>query len=112
MVPVQFAGEPVVPSEKRKPAFMLVALVDDAQHAVCARRSAICPRKPAAVILDPQLGIRTGGGPNAILNLVGHTVPVVALVRLHHSVETGLRILGFEQLRVTAAGRNGRHIID
>ena len=53
VVPVQFAGEPVVAGEKVEPAFVLVALVDDAQDAVRARRPAVGAGKPAAGILDP-----------------------------------------------------------
>ena len=40
------------------------------------------------------------------MDLIGDAAAFVALVRLHDGVETRLRILGLEQLRVAAAGRD------
>ena len=92
---------------------MLVALVDDAQHAVRAqgprrRGRQTSGRYPRPTAWFPRLGI----GADAILNLIGDAVAVVALVRLHHDVEAGLRVFRFEELRVAAAGRDRRDVAE
>ena len=56
---VQFAGETVVTGEISEPALVLIPLIDDAQHAVRPHRPAAGAGKPAAGILDPQLGFVT-----------------------------------------------------
>ena len=109
---VQFAGEAVVTGEVSEPALVLIPLIDDAQHAVRQRRPAVGAGKPAAGILDPQLGLGRGIGTDAILDLIGDAMAVVALVRLHDRIEAGLRVLGLQKLRVGAAARNRRDIAE
>ncbi len=118
MVPVEFAGEPVVAGEVSEPAFVLVAFVDHAQNPVRAQRSSIAAGEPAAGVLDPKLGVRAGIGADSVLNLIGDAVAVVALVRLHDRVEPRLRVIGLEELRVAASAgnrfeiANEQHVLD
>ena len=106
MVPVQFAGEPVVAGQIGEPPHVLVALVDDADDAVGAHRLAVGAGEPAADILDPKPRVRRRVGTDAILNLIGDAAAVVALVRLHDGVEARLGVLGLEHLGIGAAGRD------
>ena len=74
---VHFASQRVEARQIGQLLFLLVPLVDDANHAVSTRGPATRVRIPAAGVLDPQLAVdafRTDG----ILNLIGHAVAVVA----------------------------------
>ena len=102
MVAVEFAGQAVAAGEKSKPALMFIALVDNANDAMGAKGLAVCARKPAAGVLDPQPGFGIRTGTNAVLNLIGNAVAFVTLVRLHDGVETRLRIVGLETMRKSA----------
>ena len=96
MVPVQLAGEPVVPSKEGQSLFILVALIDNTQHAMRTHRTAVAAGKPASAVLDPKLGFRVTVGADAILDLVRYAFAIVALVRLHDGFKAGLRIFHFE----------------
>ncbi len=52
-VAVQFAGQAIMAGEKGELALMLIALIDDAQHALRPRRTSVGAGKPAAGVLDP-----------------------------------------------------------
>src|SRR5580704_13532960 len=111
-MPVEFAGETVEAGQIGQLAHILVALVDDADEAVRARRLAVDAGEPTTSILDPELGFATALGTDAILNLVGDAAAVVALGGIDDDVEARLGVLGLEELRIGAAGGNRRPIGD
>ena len=53
-----------------------------------------------------------GLGANAILDLIGDAAALSRLSAIDDGVEARLRILGFEDLRVAAAGGNRLHVAD
>ncbi len=111
-VAVEFAGQPVAAGEKGQLALVLIAFVDDAQHAMRALRTAVRAGEPAAGVLDPEPGLGRRVGTDDILDLIGDAVAVVALVGLRHDVEAGLGVIRLEQLRISAAAGNCRDVGD
>ncbi len=112
MMPVHLAGEAIEARKECQPLLELVAFVDDAHHAVRPHRPGVGTGEPAAGVLDPQPGFGSRIGADAILDLIGDAVAVVARLRIHHHVEARLRVLGLQELRVGAAGRDGVEVAD
>src|ERR1700685_340216 len=84
-------------------AFM--ALVDTRDYSLGAHRLAVGAGKPAAAILNPEFVFRCGIGPDAIFDAIENAVPLVALIRLKHCVETAYSAIGVDELCVTATAR-------
>ena len=53
-VAVHLAGQAVEARQIGEPLLMIVTLVDDAHHAVRARRASVGAGEPAAIVLDPE----------------------------------------------------------
>ncbi len=104
MMPVEFAGETVITGEIAQPAFVLVAVVDDAHHAVRTDGFAVGAGEPAAGVFEPESGVGVRVGANAILDAIADAAAVVALLRAHDCVEAGLQIVGVEELRKCTGG--------
>ncbi len=92
---------------------MLVTLSDDTQQAMRAYRLAVGPGEPAAVVLDPQPGLRRRIGTHAVLNLVGDAHGLLS--RLSDFMMTSKRTCAFSvsrNCRKGAAGGDGAAILD
>jgi hypothetical protein len=96
VIAVEFAGELVAAGEVLEPAFAFMALVDDMDGAVCARRLSVGAGEPAARILHPQSRFRAGIRPDGVLDAVGHALALVALGGFDDGVERSLRIVGLQ----------------
>ncbi len=89
---------------------MLLTLIVDADEAVRSGRLAVGSNEPPTGVFDPEPCFRGRIGTQTVLNLVGDAVTVIALVGLHDDVETRLRIVGIEDLRISAAACGRRNI--
>ncbi len=112
MVAIKLASQAVAARQMGQLALMLVALGDDPDQSVRAHRLAVGAGKPAAVVLDPQSRVRGGIGADAILNLVGNAMAVVAFAGFGHRVEACLGIFRVEEFREAGAARDCGAIAD
>ncbi len=112
MPAVRFAGELVAARQHAPMLLAFVALADNPDRSLGVYWLAVGAGEPAAAILDPKSGFRSGIGTDAILNAIEDAETQVALLGAKHRVETRLSTLGVDQLRVTAAARNFRSFRD
>jgi len=112
VIAVEFTGKLVAACEVLKPALALVALVNDMDRAVRARRLPVGTGEPPAGILHPQARLRARIRPDGVLDAVGDALAFIALGGFDDRVERSLRIVGFEQLRVGAAAAERADVAD
>ena len=103
-IAVHLAGEAVEARQVGKPLLVIVALVDDAHHAVRARRAPVGTGEPAAIVLDPQPGRAVRAGEQAIFGLIGNAVAGIEPAGLHHGVVARRRVGRIEEARIAAPG--------